>query len=198
MINRSVAQIGQVTVLDNHTFDASCGVVGTTAGEVMGLIVDRVGLGASYRSAKAIISAVGDIGTTTADAAFIGFAVKMMHSSTTCNDDFNELSTASRKAMTGLFIVSNTTATSTGNASGRMTTDAGISTSTGSAVWWGDLGAYDLGGAQRFLSIKLMPNLTASSSGGGVLRASGTLALGDVDEAPPNSTSTGIGVKTSA
>lgn len=199
MINRSVSQVGQVTILDNHSFDASCGVnPDSTTSEVMGLIVDRVGLGNSYRSAKAVISAVGEIGTTTVDAGFLGFGVKMMHSSTTCVGDFNELSTASRDAIQGLFIVTNTTATSTGNASGRMSTDAGISTSTGTAVWWGDLGAYDITGAQRFLSVNLLPSLNASSSGGGVLRASGSLILGDVDEAPPNSTSTGIGVKTTA
>ena len=100
--------------------------------------------------------------------------------------------------MQGLYIVTNTTATSTGNASGRMSTSAGVSTSTGTAVWYGDLGTYALTGAQRFLSVNLLPEVHASSSGGSVLRIAGALALGDAAESLPNSTSTGVVIKTTA
>ena len=200
MINRGLSQTAQFSVLEHHTFDASCGSVNgsSTGNEVMGLIVDRVGLGNSFNSVKAVMTAVGEIGTTTVDSGFVGFQVKMMHSSTTCVGDFNELSTADRKGLQGLYIVTNTTATSTGNASGRMSTDAGISTSTGTAVWYGDLGTYALTGAQRFLSVNLLPEVHASSSGGSVLRIAGALALGDAAESLPNSTSTGVVVKTTA
>ena len=70
MINRGLSQTAQFSVLEHHTFDASCGSVNgsSTGNEVMGLIVDRVGLGNSFNSVKAVMTAVGEIGTPPVDS----------------------------------------------------------------------------------------------------------------------------------
>jgi hypothetical protein len=196
MITRDVAQIRPVNAVDVESYDASCGGNdGTTDNEVKGRIIDRLGLGRSYVSALLHASAWGDIGTSTASGTkFMTVGARLLHSSTTCADDFGELSTADRPANQPLFLTGNTTSTL---ASGFMATSTSVgtfgvfsATATGSAA--GDaFGFYDLTGAQRFIQAALLWNANASSSGGSRMEAGVSLGLGEADVVPHQTTSTG-------
>jgi hypothetical protein len=197
MITRDVAQIRPVHAVDVTTYDASCGGnSGTTNNEVSGRIIDRLGLGRSYVSALLHAYGWGDIGTSTASGTkFMTVGARLMHSSTTCADDFDELSVDSRPSNQALFLTGNTTSTL---ASGFMATSTSIgtygvytATATGSAA--GDaFGYYDITGAQRFIRAALLWNANASSSGGSVLTAGVDIGLGEVDAVPHQTTSTGV------
>jgi hypothetical protein len=195
MITRDVAQIRPVHAVDVETYDASCGGNdGTTDNEVKGKIIDRLGLGRSYTSALLHAYGWGDIGTSTASGSkFMTVGARLLHSSTTCSDDFDELSTGNRPANQALFLTGNTTSTL---ASGFMATSTSVgtfgtftATATGAAA--GDaFGFYDITGAQRFIQA-LLWNANASSSGGSVLEAGVDVGFGSVDVVPHQTTSTG-------
>ena len=196
MITRDVAQIRPVHAVDVESYDASCGGNdGTTDNEVKGRIIDRLGLGRSYVSAMLHAYGWGDIGTSTASGTkFMTVGARLLHSSTTCADDFDELSTADRPSNQALFLTGNTTSTL---ASGFMATSTSVgtfgvftATATGSAA--GDaFGFYDITGAQRFIQAALLWNSNASSSGGSVLEAGVDIGVGEVDVVPHQTTSTG-------
>jgi hypothetical protein len=196
MITRDVAQIRPVHAVDVESYDASCGGNdGTTDNEVKGRIIDRLGLGRSYVSALLHAYGWGDIGTSTASGTkFMTVGARLLHSSTTCADDFDELSTADRPSNQTLFLTGNTTSTL---ASGFMATSTSVgtfgvfsATATGSAA--GDaFGFYDITGAQRFIQAALLWNSNASSSGGSVLEAGVDIGFGEVDVVPHQTTSTG-------
>ena len=196
MITRDVAQIRPVHAVDVESYDASCGGSdGTTDNEVKGRIIDRLGLGRSYVSALLHAYGWGDIGTSTASGSkFMTVGARLLHSSTTCADDFDELSTADRPSNQALFLTGNTTSTL---ASGFMATSTSVgtfgvftATATGSAA--GDaFGFYDITGAQRFIQAALLWNANASSSGGSVLEAGVDIGFGEVDVVPHQTTSTG-------
>jgi len=197
MITRDVAQIRPVHAVDVATYDASCGGNdGTTDNEVAGRIIDRLGLGRSYVSALLHAYGWGDIGTSTASGTkFMTVGARLLHSSTTCADDFDELSTGSRPANQALFLTGNTTSTL---ASGFMATSTsigtfGVYTATATGAASGDaFGYYDITGAQRFIRAALLWNANASSSGGSVLTAGVDIGLGEVDAVPHQTTSTGV------
>jgi hypothetical protein len=196
MITRDVAQIRPVHAVDVESYDASCGGNdGTTDNEVKGRIIDRLGLGRSYVSALLHAYGWGDIGTSTASGTkFMTVGARLLHSSTTCADDFDELSTADRPSNQTLFLTGNTTSTL---ASGFMATSTSVgtfgvftATATGSAA--GDaFGFYDITGAQRFIQAALLWNANASSSGGSVLEAGVDIGFGEADVVPHQTTSTG-------
>jgi hypothetical protein len=196
MITRDVAQIRPIHAVDVETYDASCGGNdGSTSNEVKGRIIDRLGLGRSYVSALLHAYGWGDIGTSTASGTtFMTVGARLLHSSTTCADDFDELSTADRPSTQALFLTGNTTSTL---ASGFMATSTSVgtfgvftATATGSAA--GDaFGFYDITGAQRFIQAALLWGTNASSSGGSVLQAGVDLGFGEVDVVPHQTTSTG-------
>ncbi len=194
MITRDIAQTRPVHGVQHARYDASCGGNdGTTSNEVRGQIIDRLGLGRQYNSALLHAFGYGDIGTTTADTAFMAVSGRLEHSSTTCADDFAELSTAQRPSLAPLFLTGNTTSTL---ASGFMATSTSVgtfgtytATATGSAA--GEAFAfYDLTPANRFLRAALLWQSEASSSGGSNLHAGVDLGLGSVDLVPHNKTST--------
>ena len=196
MITRDVAQIRPVNAVDVESYDASCGSNdGTTGNEVKGKIIDRLGMGRSYVSALLHAYGWGDIGTSTASGTkFMTVGARLLHSSTTCSDDFDELSTGKRPSNQPLFLTGNTTSTL---ASGFMATSTSVgtfgvfsATATGSAA--GDaFGFYDITGAQRFIQAALLWNANASSSGGSVLEAGVDIGFGEVGEVPHLTTSTG-------
>ena len=196
MITRDVAQIRPIHAVHHERYDASCGGNdGTTGNEVRGQIIDRLGLGRQYNSALLHAYGWGDIGTSTASGTkFMTVSGRLEHSSTTCADDFSELSTAQRPSAAPLFLTGNTTSTL---ASGYMATSTSIgtfgtfsATATGSAA--GEAFAhYDLTPANRFIRAALLWNTNASSSGGSQLEAGVDLGLGAVDLVPHNTTSTG-------
>ena len=197
MITRDVAQIRPVHAVDVETYDASCGTNdGSTSNEVKGRIIDRLGLGRSYVSALLHSYGWGDIGTSTASGTtYMTVGARLLHSSTTCADDFDEYSTADRPSSQPLFLTGNTTSTL---ASGFMATSTSIgtfgvftATATGSAA--GDsFGYYDITGAQRFIQAALLWGANASSSGGSVLQAGVDIGFGEVDAVPHQTTSTGV------
>jgi hypothetical protein len=197
MITRDVAQIRPLQAVATESYDASCGGNdGTTDNEVKGYIIDRLGLGRSYTAAALHAYGSGDIGTSTASGTkFMTVGARLLHSSTTCADDFAELSTAHRASNQALFLTGNTTSTL---ASGFMATSTSVgtfgtftATATGSAR--GDSFAHiDITGAQRFLQAALLWNSNASSSGGSAMHDAGVdLLMGAVDEVPHLTTSTG-------
>ena len=196
MITRDVAQIRPVHAVDVESYDASCGGNdGTTDNEVKGRIIDRLGLGRSYVSAMLHAYGWGDIGTSTASGTkFMTVGARLLHSSTTCADDFDELSPADRPSNQALLLTGKTTSTL---ASGFMATSTSVgtfgvftATATGSAA--GDaFGFYDITGAQRFIQAALLWNSNASSSGGSVLEAGVDIGFGEVDVVPHQTTSTG-------
>ena len=196
MISRDVSQLRPVRAVDVETYDASCGGNdGTTDNEVKGVIIDRLGLGRSYTSAMISAFGWGDIGTSTASGTkFMTVGARLLHSSTTCADDFEELSTGHRAANQALFLTGNTTSTL---ASGFMATSTsvgtfGVFTATATGAAAGDsFKALDITGAQRFLQAALLWNTNASSSGGSVLEAGVDILLGAADEVPALTTSTG-------
>tara|TARA_R110000824_G_scaffold27017_3_gene92268 strand:- start:65 stop:682 length:618 start_codon:yes stop_codon:yes gene_type:complete len=196
MITRDVSQIRPVRGVEEESYDASCGGNdGTTDNEVKGLIIDRLGLGRSYTAAALHAFGTGDIGTSTASGTkFMTVGARLLHSSTTCADDFAELSTAHRATNQALFLTGNTTSTL---ASGFMATSTsigtfGVFTATATGAAAGDaFKAMDITGAQRFIQAALLWNSNASSSGGSVLRAGVDLLLGAPDEVPALTTSTG-------
>ena len=119
---------------------------------------------------------------------------RLLHSSTTCADDFDELSTGNRPANQALFLTGNTTSTL---ASGFMATSTSVgtfgvfsATATGAAAGEA-FGHYDITAAQRFIQAALLWNANASSSGGSVLEAGVGIGFGAVDEVPHLTTSTG-------
>lgn len=195
MITRDVAQIRPVNAVDVESYDASCGSNdGTTSNEVKGRILDRLGMGNSYTAAAVHAFGWGDIGTSTASGTkFMTVGSRLLHSSTTCADDFDEFSTGDRPSSQTLFLTGNTTSTL---ASGYMATSTSVgtfgvftATATGSAA--GDsFGFYDITGAQRFLRPALLWNTNASSSGGSVLEAGVDILFGAPDLVPHNTTST--------
>jgi hypothetical protein len=197
MITRDVAQIRPVHAVDVETYDASCGTNdGSTSNEVKGRIIDRLGLGRSYVSALLHSYGWGDIGTSTASGTtYMTVGARLLHSSTTCADDFDEFSTANRPSSQPLFLTGNTTSTL---ASGFMATSTSVgtfgvftATATGSAA--GDsFGYYDITGAQRFIQAALLWSANASSSGGSVLEAGVDIGFGEVDAVPHQTTSTGV------
>jgi hypothetical protein len=194
MITRDIAQIRPVRAVDVERYDASCGGNdGTTSNEVKGVIIDRLGLGRSYTSAMLHAFGWGDIGTSTADATFMSVGARLLHSSTTCADDFDELSTGHRASNQALFLTGNTTSTL---ASGFMATSTSVgtfgtysATATGAAA--GDaFKAMDITGAQRFIQAALFWGANASSSGGSNLEAGVDILFGSPDEVPALTTST--------
>jgi len=194
MITRDVATIRPLLAVRHQRYDASCGSNdGTTGNETLGPIIDRLGLGRQYNSALLHAFGYGDIGTTTLDTAFMAVSGRLEHSSTTCADNFAELSTAQRPSLAPLFQTGNTTSTL---ASGFMATSTSVgtfgtytATATGSAA--GEAFAfYDLTPANRFLRASLLWQAEASSSGGSNLNAGVDLGLGAVDLVPHNTTST--------
>ncbi len=216
MITRDVAQLRTVVAFDqvpttatatdaggrnahksSYTIvDASCGSLNgdSTANLLTGVIVDRLGLGRNYNSVDVSVSATADIGTTTKDAAFVAVSGQLWHSSTTCQDDFNELATGPRKPRAPVFLL-NTTSTL---ASGYMATSTAVgtfgvfsATATGSGRADYD-SHYDLTPAGRFLQLKPLVEAYASSSGGSMVpHLSASLVFGEPDEAPRTTTSTG-------
>jgi len=196
MITRDVAQIRPLHAVDVETYDASCGGNdGTTDNEVKGRIIDRLGMGRSYVSALLHAYGWGDIGTSTASGTtYMEVGARLLHSSTTCADDFDEFSTADRPSNQVLFLTGNTTSTL---ASGFMATSTSIgtfgvftATATGSAA--GDaFSFYDITGAQRFIQASLLWGANASSSGGSVLEAGVDIGFGEGDVVPHQTTSTG-------
>jgi hypothetical protein len=197
MITRDVAQIRPVHAVDVETYDASCGSNdGSTSNEVKGRIIDRLGLGRSYVSALLHAYGWGDIGTSTASGTtFMTVGARLLHSSTTCADDFDELSTADRPSTQALFLTGNTTSTL---ASGFMATSTsvgtfGVFTATATGAASGDaFSFYDITGAQRFIQAALLWGANASSSGGSVLQAGVNIGFGEVDAVPHQTTSTGV------
>jgi hypothetical protein len=197
MITRDVAQIRPVHAVDVETYDASCGSNdGSTSNEVKGRIIDRLGLGRSYVSALLHAYGWGDIGTSTASGTtFMTVGARLLHSSTTCADDFDELSTADRPSTQALFLTGNTTSTL---ASGFMATSTsvgtfGVFTATATGAASGDaFSFYDITGAQRFIQAALLWGTNASSSGGSVLQAGVDIGFGEVDAVPHQTTSTGV------
>ena len=197
MITRDVAQIRPVHAVDVETYDASCGGNdGSTDNEVKGKIIDRLGLGRSYTSALLHAYGWGDIGTSTASGTkFMTVGARLLHSSTTCADDFDELSTGKRPSNQPLFLTGNTTSTL---ASGFMATSTsigtfGVYTATATGAAAGDaFGFYDITAAQRFIQAALLWNTNASSSGGSVLQAGADIGFGSVDQIPHQTTSTGV------
>lgn len=197
MITRDVAQIRPVHAVDVETYDASCGSNdGSTSNEVKGRIIDRLGLGRSYVSALLHAYGWGDIGTSTASGTtFMTVGARLLHSSTTCADDFDELSTADRPSTQALFLTGNTTSTL---ASGFMATSTsvgtfGVFTATATGAASGDaFSFYDITGAQRFIQAALLWGANASSSGGSVLQAGVNIGFGEVDVVPHQTTSTGV------
>jgi hypothetical protein len=197
MITRDVAQIRPVHAVDVETYDASCGSNdGSTSNEVKGRIIDRLGLGRSYVSALLHAYGWGDIGTSTASGTtFMTVGARLLHSSTTCADDFDELSTADRPSTQALFLTGNTTSTL---ASGFMATSTsvgtfGVFTATATGAASGDaFSFYDITGAQRFIQAALLWGANASSSGGSVLQAGVDIGFGEVDAVPHQTTSTGV------
>ena len=205
MISRDVAQLRTVLGFDqtsttmscsNSIIDASCGSLnGDSTGNLLtGTVIDRMGLGRGFNAVDVSMTAAADIGTTTVDTAFGAISGQLWHSSTTCQDNFSELSTAGRKARVPLTLL-NTTSTL---ASGFMATSTSVGTfGTFSATATGGARAdydahYSLGGAKRFLQLKPNPELYASSSGGSVMHhLSASLVFGEPDEAPRTTTSTG-------
>lgn len=175
--------------------DASCGSLNgdATGNAILGLIVDRLGLGRGYNSVAVAATGDVDIGTSTADAKFAAIYAWLYHSSTTCADDFDRFSTDSEKARGKAFLL-NTTSTL---ASGYMATSTSVATfgtfsATATGVARADYNAhYDLTGAGRYLRPFLFVEAYASSSGGSAfLNASVDLAFGEPDEAPRTTTST--------
>jgi len=197
MITRDVAQIRPVHAVDVETYDASCGSNdGSTSNEVKGRIIDRLGLGRSYVSALLHAYGWGDIGTSTASGTtFMTVGARLLHSSTTCADDFDELSTADRPSTQALFLTGNTTSTL---ASGFMATSTsvgtfGVFTATATGAASGDaFSFYDITGAQRFIQAALLWGANASSSGGSILQAGVDIGFGEVDAVPHQTTSTGV------
>jgi hypothetical protein len=195
MITRDVAQIRPVHAVDVETYDASCGGNdGTTDNEVKGKIIDRLGLGRSYTSALLHAYGWGDIGTSTASGTtFMTVGARLLHSSTTCADDFDEFSTGKRPSNQALFLTGNTTSTL---ASGFMATSTsvgtfGVFTATATGAAAGDaFSFYDITAAQRFIQASLLWGANASSSGGSVLEAGVDIGFGAVDEVPHQTTST--------
>lgn len=195
MITRDVAQIRPVHAVMHQRYDASCGSNdGTTSNEVLGLIIDRLGLGRQYNSALLHAYAWGDIGTSTVNTNFMAVGGRLLHSSTTCADDFDELSTGNRPSMAPLFLTGNTTSTL---ASGYMATSTatggtfGVFSATATGAGAGEaFSFYDIGGANRFLRGSFLWQAEASSSGGSVVEGGLDLGLGAVDLVPHNTTST--------
>ena len=193
MITRAAKSLKGEVAFNQNTFDASCGGWGATSTGYLGRIIDRQGLGRSFNSVLVHIGANADIGTTTLDAAAVSVGAFLYHSSTTCADDFDRLSTGSEAGNQPLFVVSNTTSTL---ASGYMATSTSVgtfgvwsATSTGTAS--GDyFAAYSLAPAQRFLRVLMTPEVHASSSGGSKASIFGDLIFSAPDEAPPTTTST--------
>jgi|TARA_R110000824_G_scaffold260399_1_gene449056 hypothetical protein len=196
MITRDVAQIKSLSAVIVKSYDASCGSNdGTTSNEVKGRIIDRLGLGTGYTAALISATGWGDIGTSTASGTkFMTVGARLLHSSTTCADDFSELSTAHRATNQALFLTGNTTSTL---ASGFMATSTSVgtfgvftATATGSAA--GESNAFlDLTGAQRFIQAALLWNANASSSGGSALHEAGVdISFGAPDVVPLMTTST--------
>jgi len=196
MITRDVAQLKPISAVIVKSYDASCGSNdGTTDNEVKGRIIDRLGLGTSYTAVALNAFGWGDIGTSTASGTkFMTVGARLLHSSTTCADDFSELSTADRASNSALFLTGNTTSTL---ASGFMATSTSIgtfgvftATATGSAAGQ-STNFMDITGAQRFIQAALLWNANASSSGGSALHEAGVdLVFGAPDQVPLNTTST--------
>ena len=221
MITRDIAQLRTVTgfeqlpttttatndgaegsrgVSNIHTsytvFNASCGGMNgdATANGVMGLIIDRLGLGRGYNNVLLSARGTVDIGTSTLDAKFGAIYAFLYHSSTTCADDFDRFSTESEKARGRAFLL-NTTSTL---ASGFMATSTAAATfgtfsATATGAARADYNAfYPLEGAQRYLRPLLFVEAYASSSGGSQFVTAGVdFVFGEPDEAPRTTTSTG-------
>lgn len=207
MITRDLAESVVVHALDQVTWDASCGTVQgcqieSTSAYAAGRIVDRLGLGRMYRAVAPVLTADGDIGTSTLDHKYMAIGVRLMHSSTTCAADFDELTTGQRPAVQALFVIGNTdtcahtapgyqaTATSTG--SGASGSGAYTATATDAVIGHTPVSVYNLDNAGRYLRVEAMPFANASSSGGSVLRARGVLLFGEPDLVPALTTSTGL------
>lgn len=202
MITRDVAQLRSVRGVGNFAYDASCGSLNgdSTANLISGHIIDRMGLGRGFHSVAVQASAQFDIGTSTLDAKFGAISAWLYHSSTTCADDFDRYSTESELARAKAFVYSGPNTTST-LASGFMATSTAVGTfGTFSATATGFATAdyiapYNLAGANRYLRVYALPEIYASSSGGGVVRASASLIFGEPDQAPKSTTSTDALVK---
>lgn len=190
------------SILASYTiFNASCGSMNgdATGNGVMGLIVDRLGLGRNYNDVAVSAFGAYDIGTSTKDAKFGAVYAWLYHSSTTCADDFDRYST-DREQPRAPAVVLNTTSTL---ASGFMATSTAVGTwGTFSATATGQARAdyqamYDLRAANRYLRPLFFAEAYASSSGGSQFPHVGvSLVFGSPDGAPKNSTSTGQPWKT--
>ena len=211
MITRDLAETLVIHAFDPQTYDASCGTVQgcqveSTGAYTAGRIIDRLGLGRAYRAVAPVLTADGDIGTSTLDAKYMAIGVRLMHSSTTCAADFDELTSGQRPSVQGLFVIGNTdtcavTAPSfmaTSTALGSTGTQAGraglyTATATDGAIGHTPVSVYNLDNASRYLRVEAMPFANASSSGGSILRIrSGVLLFGEPDLVPALTTSTGV------
>ena len=197
MITRDVAQIRSVMGFNPASYDASCGSLNgdATGNLVMGFIIDRLGLGRSYNAVAVEAHADADIGTSTVDAKFGAISAWLYHSSTTCADDFDLLSTERILARAPLFSL-NATSTlaggfmATSTAVGTFGTFSATATGAGRASY---TAPYSLAGAGRYLRLGLLTEAYASSSGGTRMRVAANLLFGEGDEAPAPTTSTGAG-----
>lgn len=196
MITRDVAQLRTVVGIAPSSFDASCGSLNgdSTGNGVLGLIIDRLGLGRGYNSLDVQAYGVMEGATSTLDAKFGAVYAWLYHSSTTCAADFDRFSTDSERSR-GIAFMLNATSTLAG---GFMATSTSVGTfGTFSATATGGARAeydapYSLAGAGRFVRVLLFAEAYASSSGGQRFSAAGAnLVFGEPDEAPRRTTSTG-------
>lgn len=208
MITRDLASVNSVHAFDQQIFH-SCTVSGftcTCAGPINsaagatsypGRLIDRLGLSRRYAAVKVAVAAYGDIqcsAGSTAMTNYMGLAVGLQHSATTCSGDFTDYSTGDWGVEEAFQVATTSTSTSawaysaqqlSAVAAGVLTTALTTSTSTGYASFVGTgQTAIPLTGAKRFLRVVVAPHIETTGCGGSNMKVSAVLIFGSPEEAP--------------
>lgn len=208
MITRDLASVNSVHALDQMAFH-SCTVSGftcTCAGPINsavsttaypGRLIDRLGLSRRYAAVKVVVAGYGDIQASAGSTAmtnYMGIAVGLQHSATTCSGDFTDYSTGDWGPEEAFQVVTTATSTSSpfynvqalsANAAGILTTALTTSTSTGYANFVGTgATAIPLAGAKRFLRVVIAPHIETTGCAGSNMKVSASLIFGIPEEAP--------------
>lgn len=183
-----------VLAFDRVSFDASCVASTDFAGHIinrLGTVTDR-----NYTTATAIAFGLSQVSsaTTTVQTNFMGIAVRLQHSSTTCTAGFADYSTQYGSCQAAFINISS--ATSTASLQPGILSSAAASTATSTVNQYvGQVasGPYDLTAAQQYIRIVVTPfNDATSCASVGQMELTGALLLGGAAEWPARTTSTGV------
>lgn len=212
MITRFISEAEAVSAFDQKTFHSctvsgftsACGTVSTGGAlpfSYAGRIIDRLGLGKNFNSAKVVPIGLGVVqaSATSCTINYLGVSLGIQHSATTCSGGFSDYSTEDWPAEQAFQRVSTATSTGDGfysqeagfvspNTADLMTTDASTSTSTGYATLNTlGLNAVPLDGAARFIRVIVAPHIETTGCGGSFANVAAALLFGHPDEAPQTS-----------